>query len=35
MDFLAKTVSKNRSVLCDQVSDNFHVINPNEFRVLS
>lgn len=33
--FLTKTVPENWSVLCDSVSDNFRVIDPADFRVLS
>jgi transposase len=33
--FLRDTVPKNWAVFCDSVSDNFRVINPADFRVLS
>jgi hypothetical protein len=35
MAFLTKAVPENWSLICDSVSDNFRVINPADFRVLS
>jgi len=35
LDFLRETVPKNWDTLCDQVSDNFRVISPKDFRVLT
>lgn len=35
MTFLTQDVPKNWPVLCDSVSDNFRVINPADFRVLT
>jgi len=32
--FLSDTVPKNWLQFCDQITDNFRVINPNNFRVL-
>jgi transposase len=34
LSFLRDEVPKNWRVLCDQVSDNFRVINPKDFRIL-
>jgi hypothetical protein len=35
MAFLTKAVPENWSALCDQVSDNFRVIDPADFRILA
>lgn len=35
MTFLTQQVPRNWSALCDQVTDNFRVINPKDFRVLT
>ena len=35
LDFLRETVPKNWDTLCDHVSDNFRVISPKDFRVLT
>jgi hypothetical protein len=35
LDFLKEDVPKNWSDLCDDVSDNFRVISPKDFRVLT
>ena len=34
LSFLRETVPKNWATLCDQVSDNFRIINPAVFRIL-
>jgi hypothetical protein len=34
LHFLREQVPKNWAVFCDSVTDNFHVINPADFRVL-
>jgi hypothetical protein len=35
LTFLRKKVPENWNELCDQVSDNFRVIDPKNFRVLT
>ena len=35
MAFLTQTVPKNWTELCDQVSDNFRVIDPADFRIMA
>jgi transposase len=35
LDFLRENVPKNWDTLCDSVSDNFRVISPKDFRVLT
>jgi len=35
LDFLREKVPQNWPKFCDSVSDNFRVINPNNFRVLA
>ncbi|MGI8568841.1 MAG: hypothetical protein ACR2KT_07110 [Methylocella sp.] len=34
LNFLRVDVPKNWHLYCDSVSDNFHIINPADFRVL-
>ena len=35
LSFLRYDVPRNSNTSCDQVTDNFRVINPSEFRVLA
>jgi hypothetical protein len=35
LGFLRDTVPKNWHGLCDSVSDNFRIISPDKFRVLT
>jgi transposase len=35
LEFLREKAPKNWSQLCDSVTDNFRVINPKDFRVLT
>jgi hypothetical protein len=35
LNFLRHDVPRNWHIYCDQVSDNFRVINPEDFRVLA
>jgi hypothetical protein len=34
LNFLRDEVPKNWHTLCDEVSDNFRVINPKDYRIL-
>ena len=35
LGFLRETVPRNWADLCDSVTDNFRVINPKDFRVMT
>jgi hypothetical protein len=35
LDFLREKVPRNWAKLCDSVTDNFRVINPKDFRVVT
>jgi hypothetical protein len=35
LDFLRETVPRNWAGLCDSVTDNFRIINPKDFRVVT
>ena len=35
LGFLRDEVPKNWHTLCDEVSDNFQVINPKDYRILA